>query len=1044
MNLAPDESVLETIDLGIRSISVGNLESLLKAIDAFQQDPATLLSKNKLPSYVESLTSGFLALDNESRLQRCKVFYNLAKVVTWKKIVVHLPTDVYLITRLVGVLEGDVGSWYISYFVLSWIYILSLSPFKLAEVHDRVYRVVERYSTVQTLHPIVARIHAQLLLRNTEAFKARSRDLDLLTINYFLKECKPDDPLIDDSVLDHFNSLCFKHSAEIISLRILPKLFKINASHDNWEAVEDIVSCFLSNLSNPSTDYRFALAHSFSKVVISLIRDWEDLDTAKDLVESCVHRVKVCLNETPSFLIDHDYLHTNLLIVAELCGTMAEYMLELVDVIVIKIVPLAVKFQQIRMNEIKGSQIKDASNFICWSLARSTRLPGVKLTHEIIVTVFLNLLVCSYFDRDLLVRKSANAALQEVLGRCFATADTLDNNIIIKIMELPFLNLTENYVNNATTLCKFFASDESCRPFGIFMLDWLIDTNFSANYDLEVVRLTIQALVKLAQLFPTTISRIKYKLDSLTGSLSQKETATAARALNLMITIEKENLFSLQGIKPLGEINALMENISQSVKVDHTSHAISHANYFEFLTIFEYWAFSLKRSHYFIFNERQIEICFHIVRITSESPYYHNEFKQLFNEIVRSISRNSRIFSDSKDEKMLWTIFEKFIRLNNSLTSSALPELPPAKFNEIFFKSLPMMDCQRKSQLLDSLSDRLPDIVSATGDFVLDIVVQLLSDYTITQQGDVGRLVRMSASKIVARHRTIFWNQHAALIDNVINNLLRLSGEQVQEIRVICFTALCEIYDCPVEVHREVMNCQLLDFHYRFFRGMSSHFWKGYMITGGAINFSITDVTNSIDDFLNYYYALPNEQDRLDVCNCLMRAIPSANEITEHSKDVRRNFTGVAGPDIIKNAITFLNFWRRLIESGLIVDSRFNFEGVYAKIYNLSVIKGSSLLKLSTIQFFPHLVSLRTYSLNEMDIPFANKIIKRLRVLANKEALQDAQANGSECSLVHKALIEALAQIYSEHGYLEQLEHVKKSVVNHNRLHNLSEIQLTL
>ena len=86
----------------------------------------------------------------------------------------------------------------------------------------------------------------------------------------------------------------------------------------------------------------------------------------------------------------------------------------------------------------------------------------------------------------------------------------------------------------------------------------------------------------------------------------------------------------------------------------------------------------------------------------------------------------------------------------------------------------------------------------------------------------------------------------------------------------------------------------------------------------------------------------------------------------------------------------------------------------------------------------------QVYSLNEIDRAFANKVIRRLLVLAQREAQQKVQMSGSESSLVQKALIEALAQIYAEHGYLKQLEILKNATANDNAIIALSESQLIL
>lgn len=1042
MRLDSVEDRLELIDADIHDLSRGNFESLLKNIDAFQQDPAALLHSDRIPGYVELLTSGVFEQESDLQLLKCQVFYNLAKVVTWKRIVVYLPTDVFLVVRLVEMLEKDGQSWFVAYFLLSWTYILTLSPFRFDEMHERIYRATGRYEHLQTLKPIVARIQAQLLSKNADSFKARVQDLDVLTTNYLLKEIKPDSPLIDDSMLRHFNSMCLRQGNDIITLKLLPKLVRLNAFHDNWEAVEDIVSFYIASLDNHFTNYRFALAHSFAKVVNSMIEDFDDLDTATELVKTCVNHITKCFYETPPSLIDHDFLHTNLLIIAELSQMIAKKMPQMLDVIVTNLIPPALAFQQLKMNEIRGSQIKDASAFICWSLARSARFPDVVFSPKLKMVLFLNSLVCSLFDRDLLVRRSANAALQETLGRCIAATDLLDNEAIMMIIELPILNLADNCVDNAQKLYELFNKEKRNEPYALFMLNWLFDNNFSKNHDVNTVELTIKMLLGLAREFPVVRHLMKAKLDKLIITASNEDVPIAVKKLHLVVDMESEGLFFSEGLAAKKDADALLNLISNSVRTSHNSRGNDVNEYFKFFVILKYWKLSMERVSSFSFTEQQVTIMFHIIRMTSDSLHYNREIRTLFNELVRQLSRNPRLFSSQKNELSFWTQFEKLIRLDNSLTSSALPELPPIKFKEILSKSLPVMDCQRKSQLLDSLDSHLPMVVRETGSEILKIITHYLDDYTITQQGDVGRLVRFSASKLVVHHKHIFWEENnGELINDILSSFLRLSGEQVKDLRVLCFNMLCDVYDHRDKCCDEISNPELLAFQHLIFQGKSNDFWKGYMLTGGAIKFSISEVTTTIDDFLFYYYSLPKGQHQLEICNNLVRVIPSAKEVALHQKTHQQRSLGITGLDIIKNTVKFLNFWIRLMESGIVVDPKFNFDGFYAKIHNLNLLEGSILLKLATIQILPHLLSMKAYSAGKVDKTLANRIIRRLLILVRREKQQNAKV---EYSLVQKASIEALAQIYVEHRRSELLEILKNATTPGGEIMTITDSQLSL
>lgn len=1033
----PVDVLLNHIDDGLENISADNLELLLKRIDAFQQDPSKLESGGRLSRYVKTVVRDFFILDREDQLRRCRVFYNLCKVVKWKKVVIHLPTNVFLLSGLLADLKKKDGGWFRPHLLLSWVYILTLSPFKFNELYDDIHRVIESYRGLPILKNIIAHIHSQLLLKNVELLDKEFQGLDLLTLNYLLKALKPNDPVINESVLTQLNSAKFKDD-DLTTLKLLPKLFRINVAHENWEAAEDIISFYFSHSNNRLTDYRFALAHSFSKVISTLIEDTEDTDTALELIETCINQIRVSLRETAAPLVDHDLLHTNLLIIAEVSNVISVSWPHLLEVIAEEIIPFASKFEQVNMNEIRGSQVKDASNYICWSFARLTRLPGVKLSRTIQKTIFLNLLMCSVFDRDLIVRRSANAALQEVLGRCFASSNILDNETVIKLIELPILNLAESYRKNTIQIYHIFTRQQLYEPYVHFLLDWLIDACLVQTSDLDIVKLMVQAVSLLLRNNPSAGPIIKPKLEKLIASAPSNEPYIASRVLLLLVTLETEKILTAHDMNVILQMERYYQNILASIKSEQKIHDNNHEEHFKFMVILRYWNFCFKKKPEPIFNSGEISVCFHIARMI---PERNSELKALFSDFIAFLSKGSNNFSRPEDEALFWTSFEKFIRFNNSVVCSGVPRLPPHRFQLIFYNLLPVMDCQRKAELLRTLSDNLPELIDDTGDKILQTVVHLLNDYTVTQQGDVGRLVRIGAAKIIARHRDLFMNHKTSNVaSDAIANLLRLSGEQVTDLRVICFSTLCKVFNYESEYDEKDLNYQLLQFNHRFFGSECVDFWKGFMITGGAIHFTDSQVVDAIDAFFRYYNQLPNNQERLVLCNSLVRIIPSAKLVNEVRNSPSRKLWGMMESDVMKVAVNYLNFWKRLFESGLVLDRTFNFFGFYAKIHNLNLINGSNLLKSLTIQLLPFLISSQTAATGHLDRTFVNKIISRLLSLAQREA----SLKKRELSGIQKDSLQALAQIYLESESFERLEVLMEASRTDGSILDLSEAQLTL
>lgn len=1034
----PLDVLLQGLDSAIESLSADSIELILKRIDDFQQDPGKLASDGRLPQYVKRLVKDFFILDRQAQLQRCQVFYGLCKVAQWKKVVIHLPTNVFLLSELIAELQRGETDWRLPYLLLSWVYILALSPFRFDDLYVKIRAAIDNYRSMPSLKPVVAHIHSQLLSRTGQLIHKEFQDLDLLTINYLLKRLKLDDPIIDKRVLDHFNSVCFKED-DLTVLRILPRLFRINAYHEEWDVVEDIISFYLSHLNNRLTEYRFALAHSFCKVLTALIDDIEDNDTALQLVETCIDQVKVALQETSPAVVEHDALHTNLLIIAEMSNVISVSWPQLLEVIAEEIVPFASRFEQVRMKEIKGSQIKDASNYICWSLARSTRIPAVDMSAGVMKTIFLNLLMCSMFDRDLVVRRSANAALQEVLGRCFSSANILDNQTIVGLIELPVLNLVESFMENTHKMYQIFTKQQIYLPFAHYMLDWLIARCLVETNDLNTTKLAIQGISVLLAKAPSSISIVGSKLKELVASTSKSNGPhIASRILLLLVTLESGTLINRKSMNAIPIMEKYHEIILTSVKIEQKVHEGDDDEHFKFMVILQYWIFALNQGIGLKFDRKLVDVCFHIARMTPENS---SKATTLFGDLIASLFRDPQNFCQPEDEEFFWTNFEKFIRFNNSLACSAVPLLPPRKFMPMVKKLLPAMDCQRKADFLKTLSDNLPHLVNTTGTAVLHTIVQLLNDYTVTQQGDVGRLVRIGAAKVIARHRGLFWNHElSSLTSDAVANLLRLSGEQVTDLRVICFSTLCEAFDHNVEMDSRYLNSQVLGFNRKFFGNDSIDFWKGFMITGGAINFTDSDIADAIDAFLSYYDRLPNNEERLALSNSLVRIIPSAKQISEVRNSQSRKVLGMMERDIVKETITYLNFWIRLLESGLVLDQDFNFSGFYAKIYNLNLIKANSLLRSTTVQLLPHLVSSQALATGNLDKGLANKIIRRLLSLTQREAL----SKRPELSGVQRDYIQALAHIYLESESFEHLELLKSGSLMNDKILNLSEAQLVL
>ncbi|CDH13148.1 uncharacterized protein ZBAI_04934 [Zygosaccharomyces bailii ISA1307] len=1029
------DKLLKTIDVGLADLSEENVGTVLKALDGFQQEPLILIHRGVLTKWTQSLCNGFFdtgSADESSRLARCQVFYTISKVVTWKRIVSYLPTDVYLLRELIPLLNSEIeDDWYMQFFVLSWLYVLCLSPFKL-EIGQQIYRLVSKFKGAPSVSPIVVKIQAQLLINDGDFFKLIKDELDLSTgVRVIKLSLNREEPVVDKQTLDRFTSMCLGGETDASRLKMLPKLFQMQLFYGDTDALEDILSWILSRLSNEFTETRFALAHSYAKIVKAMIADLEDRETAQELIESCLNSTVQLFEEVPWGIVDRNLLHTNLLIIAELSNTIIQNFPQYTLQIAESIVPHACRFQQLKMNTIQGTQIRDASNFICWSLARAkTTNQNHIRSSEYMTKVFLNVLMCSTFDHEILIRKSANAALQEILGRYVTFANLLDNAAILQILEMPITNPRKNFAANTIKLYDLFSNNKK-RKFASFMLHWLFDYCVMANYDLSVVQLTTNAMCLLISEKPTAlnVTGLEKKITCMVPSTVQG----ATRLLYLLVHLEYRGLISSSE-----SLDAAFNKVAESV--DCKRFTKNPFELFKYVAILEYLTLMLQNRETFCLSLDDVSLIFHAIRGFSDTMTFFNDIVHSLREILPILSTSADRFASEAVQMQFWGNFEQLIGSNNSVVCSAFSVVEARLFSRMFHGKLPVMDCLRKSQVLESLRDNfnLQNIVAYTGNEILFTIAKLLNDYTITEQGDVGRLVRASACKLIEDYHDLFLKDELAEL--VVSDLVRLCGEPNKEIRQVCFTILQRCKGVEKGIHQQINSSYLLSFQHLHLQGHSKQFWRGYLMSAGAIHSTESEIRESIDSFLVYYSSLSQDSERLELCNELVRIIPSAKTIMEYKNQTRHNpVTGGRKPDIIKITVTYLLFWHRVMESGLKIHATFNFQGFYAKLYNLHLLN-ADLLRVNALALFPFVVICHAHAKGKPDKLFVNPIIRRLLTIAKREAEKSMAAP----TFLQQNCINFLATIFLELGLLTHLKYVAQCGDDSDKLLALSESKLIL
>ncbi|CAR27704.1 ZYRO0D04708p [Zygosaccharomyces rouxii] len=1011
MSWEPIETSLDTIESGLSNLNEDSLPSVLRALDRFQQDPLVLIHRGVLTRYVSLICDNFFELSSHTKLLRCKVFYTISKVVSWKRSVRYLPIDVYILKKLVPLLENQrEDNWYIQFFILCWIYVLCLSPFQL-EIDEKLYHLVSHCKAPSTV-PLVVNIRSQLLSKNKALFHKYRDELDLSTFNAILKlVIHQEDSVVDMQTLNRFTEHCLHGPVDIVKLKMLPKLFLRYALEMDANRTQDIITWVVSQFGHDFTDTRFAIAHCYAKIVKIVVGELEEEEMFGLLVENCLNPTAKMLRFEPWDVLDQNRLHTYLLVIAELSTTIVEHAPEdAVSRICQDIIPYASRFQQLRANTIKGSQIRDASNFICWSLARAKNGKD-HVGKEDLNNVFLNVLMCSLFDRELLIRKSANAALQEILGRYVTFAGILDNKTILQIIELPINNLPKHITSNTLKLYEMLSHND--ERFSTFMIHWLFDSCIMANHDLSMVQWTTWTLCQWAKDLPNGL-----RDTGILGRIENLKVSTpleASRLLYLLVQMKSRGL-SLAATR--------MHALSKLVLDSTVDRRFRRNDYelFQFLAIFEYAALMLQDDGCgFALDVEFIDLVFRMLRGFEPSIRFHQDMVRLLRVVLPIVSTASAKFVSTEAETRFWDHFEHLIRSNNSCCCYSFSTIESHRFVKTFRNNLPLMDCQGKSQTLDSFQTvhSLRNAVQVDK-HILVLVTKLLDDYTITEQGDVGRLVRTSAAQLVSKNQDLF--EEEQLRSQVISSLIRLSGEPNEEIRSIAINVLQKTAGLCVEDKIDLLR--LMEFQSSQFNDYLKEFWKGFLMSAGAIHSTEIQIRTAIDAFLHYYNLLPNDSERLAVCNDLVRIIPSANLITESkSQQTLDPETRIVNQDILKITVSYINFWHRVLESGLRIDPNFNFQGFYAKLYNLHLLNGASLLRSTIVGFFAQLVVSLVHSRDLSDRKLINSIIERLLTIMKREASRRRKA--TQTSLEQDCL-KALATIFLELKSFTKLDDLVK------------------
>lgn len=932
-----------------------NLKSLL--LDLHQFQPCPQLLDQYLDQYIDSILQSYFNEESNKQLV-CEVFYNFGKIIGIKRLLSYMKTDIELIQIILSRLTEEIN-WHEEYLLLSCLNVLVLIPFSLDSIDTsiklNVYKIglfkLNNSNSIQLLSSkligsLISRVDcAEILdmflieLNGFDRFSELIKTGYLIILNNLFKK-DSNLKLINKAVEIYLfltNIELNENNLEYI-IKIYSKISKYLNELDKIDEIENIIEFYDKNFDNKSTIIRSLISKNFTKLLLN-IDDCLGIDLMIDILNSTVEQIN-----QPMELIDSNFLHTQLLIIAELLykDLIDQQGLSQINSILSK----TLFFQQLQINYISGSNIRDSSNFIIWALSKSSIL----IDSSIFLSVFKNLLFVCCFDKELMIRRSSTAALQELIGRHgYKNWDIIypsDKGIVnssknielLQTLDFIELSLIENcYLNLPIKILKIF-------PNLINEFIEFLNLNILNNFDNDSIKLSSKSL-KLMLVYKADESLIE---DELNLFLSKLE----PNANNILVVLSE-----LIGLLPKEKIlDRISSNLNEIEINQHKSSIFRIESYLKII-------YSLLILNYDINFEKFYLNLFNLIRINNES------ILENLKKIIPLVELDSNYLNK-------WV---HYMKNNNLNSSSVVTNLKNFKLieNEVIelLSEDNKIDSNIKTVIINSISEYLQS--NELPNEILVKLINKLDDYTISEQGDVGSKIRKSTILLIFNN----FNKFQEFEQLIELKLLRLSSEPLETVRFNSARLLLKFKN------EEFSEEQFNDYFYnllKFFeknyidnKEASLEFWKGYIFTGGAIRSTNELILNNVNAFLKFYNGLNNEY-KINILLKLASVIKVDN---------LKKFGKTKQNKLSKQILVGLQFISRIFQLNLYIPKEFNFNGFYIRIFNLH-LNTTNLTRLSnSIKIFGYLVLVSKHddSLKRLCWLCCNHSIPKVRVFASEE-----------------------------------------------------------
>jgi len=930
-------------------INKDNAHSIfVRAIDQFQ--PCPQLMDANLRSFITRITESYITnclhTDQSSVLDEniSECFYQFAKVRGSKVASNFLSSDISLlpyVTKRVSIS----GSWKSRYFLLLWLSVLILTPFPLSKIAkglpDDVYnmscqflesssgkeadaasvlmaRFLSRVDTSSFLTRFITEHINSLKWADTTVFTKLGV---LSTLNFLLKISTLEHLSLH---LNRISTLVFNELQEGSSLsssvlkflvKVLGKLSLYFLRLGDFSHIEGVMTILLSYTSHQDTNIRCTVSKQISKICRHI-----DPQSRSDIINALINQLDIHLEESDLFQddlvinmesIDISLYHGTLMTFGQICGmdssTACLYKIA-------SVVNKTLFTEQHRLLHTVGSNVRDASCFVCWSLFKKHH--DSDIPESILLALFKDLINVCCFDGDLMIRRASSATMQELIGRhgdrLFKLFDIQGSDAalykikLIETLDYTVLGRTDKSYEiplQLYTKLNGFLFQE--------FIDYLLKKGVT-NYDPNLRKLsshTLKSLISVSGADDDTI--IKLMSDLVKKYHESEKPGLLYCIAGLVNSIKDTSLMELHEIS----------SITKDLKFDfHHDNYSKGEEYLHFIgTLCGKTSFSL--------DEKGFNLIFNIIRVTEE-PEITAEF--IF------LARNIDKVPVTYQKKWIY-----YIKCGNVSSAKAIgySSILKTGMNEIMELLLDNNeDAMLRSYLLDSISAYLSREEPIIAEDNKEKLVLQLDDYTVTNRGDVGSFVRLSAIRLITENTTLFWSMASQKIRKmIIMKLLRLTGEIMDNVKLKAFVLLKSLLGWSV--NEENLDQSTLLYHPRKYFNTLLHlvrsdddlfgdsrtmteFWRGYCFSAGSPQAVNLTINSAVYSFLEFWEKLTDKQKTFTL-NCILSLLRKAL----HENKYRFQ----------KMQSSCLSFICNILELNINIENTDLLKILFIRIYNLSL-----------------------------------------------------------------------------------------------------------